>query len=183
LPSDYVRWIQEGGPAHSEKLPVQSDVPELLVTMAYQPGMAEVHRTKATLMMIAFYYLLWVGEYTVKGSQNKTSRQCSSNMRMYPSSKRTLVANSAASHAILLWISFQRLTAPLSSWIIKRTGGKEYVSTTSPTATGGIAQSALLYGTISAFATWEPTPKLSVWCTGMTRANVETSPTKMLARP
>ncbi len=38
--------------------------------MAYQPGIAEVQRATTDLMMIAFYYLLWVGEYTVKGSQN-----------------------------------------------------------------------------------------------------------------
>jgi hypothetical protein len=67
LPADYVRWLQEGGPAHLKKIPVQLDILELLVTTAYQPGTAEVQRTTADLTMIAFYYLLQVGEYTVKG--------------------------------------------------------------------------------------------------------------------
>jgi hypothetical protein len=57
-----------------KKLPVQLDVPKLLVTTAYQPGMAEVHRAMADLTMIVFYYLLWVGEYTVKGPRNKTKQ-------------------------------------------------------------------------------------------------------------
>ncbi len=50
-----------------KKIPVQLDILELLVTTAYQPGTAEVQRTTADLTMIAFYYLLQVGEYTVKG--------------------------------------------------------------------------------------------------------------------
>jgi hypothetical protein len=45
-----------------KKLPVQLDVPKLLTTTAYQPGTAEVQRAMADLTMIAFYYLLWVGE-------------------------------------------------------------------------------------------------------------------------
>jgi hypothetical protein len=61
-------------PPTQKKLPVQSDIHELFVTMAYQPGMAEVQRTTANLTMIAFYHLLWVGEYTVKGLQNNTKQ-------------------------------------------------------------------------------------------------------------
>jgi hypothetical protein len=53
---------------------VQSNIPKLLATRAYQPGTAEVQRAAVDLTMIAFYYLLWVGEYTVKGSQNKTKQ-------------------------------------------------------------------------------------------------------------
>ncbi len=61
-------------PPTQKKLPVQSDVPKLLVTTAYQPGTAEVQRATADLTMIAFYYLLRVGEYTVKGLQNNTKQ-------------------------------------------------------------------------------------------------------------
>jgi hypothetical protein len=57
-----------------KKLPLQLDVPELLITTAYQPGMAEVQRATSDLTMIAFYYLLWVGEYAVKGLQNNTKQ-------------------------------------------------------------------------------------------------------------
>ncbi len=61
-------------PATQKKLPVQLDVPELLVETAYQPGTPERQRATADLTMIAFYYLLRLGEYTVKGSRNSTKQ-------------------------------------------------------------------------------------------------------------
>jgi hypothetical protein len=61
-------------PATQKKLPVQSDVPKILVETAYQQSMPERQRATADLMMIAFYYLLRVGEYTVKGSRNSTKQ-------------------------------------------------------------------------------------------------------------
>ncbi len=61
-------------PATQKKLPVQADVPELLMETAYQPGMTALQRATADLTMIAFYYLLRVGEYTVKGSRNNTKQ-------------------------------------------------------------------------------------------------------------
>jgi hypothetical protein len=61
-------------PATVKKLPVQADVPELLVATAYYgTGMAKDKAT-ADLTMIAFYFLLRVGEYTVKGSRNSTKQ-------------------------------------------------------------------------------------------------------------
>jgi len=61
-------------PATRKKLPVQSDVPELLVETAYHQGTPQRQRATADLTMIAFYYLLRVGEYTVKGSRNNTKQ-------------------------------------------------------------------------------------------------------------
>jgi hypothetical protein len=61
-------------PATQKKLPMQSNVPELLVKTAYASVTPERQRATADLTMIAFYYLLWVGEYTVKGSQNSTKQ-------------------------------------------------------------------------------------------------------------
>jgi hypothetical protein len=61
-------------PPTLKKLPVQSDIPKLLITTAYQPGTTEVQRAMADLTMIGFYYLLWVGEYTVKGLRNNTKQ-------------------------------------------------------------------------------------------------------------
>ncbi len=61
-------------PATQKKLPVQLDVPELLVETAYQPGTPKRQRATADLTIIAFYYLLRVGEYTVKGSRNSTKQ-------------------------------------------------------------------------------------------------------------
>ncbi len=55
-------------PATIKKLSVQADVPELLVSTAYQGGGTEMENAAADLTMIAFYYLFQVGEYTIKGS-------------------------------------------------------------------------------------------------------------------
>ncbi len=55
-------------PATRKKLPVQSNVPELLVKTAYQQGTTQCQRATADLTIIAFYYLLRVGEYTVKAN-------------------------------------------------------------------------------------------------------------------
>ncbi len=61
-------------PVKSKKLPIQSDVPKLLVNTAYQPGTTEHQRATADLTMITFCYLLWVGEYTIKGLRNNTKQ-------------------------------------------------------------------------------------------------------------
>jgi len=61
-------------PATRKKLHVQSDVPELLVETAYQQGTTQCQRATANLTMIAFYYLLRVGKYTVKESGNNTKQ-------------------------------------------------------------------------------------------------------------
>jgi hypothetical protein len=61
-------------PATRKKLLVQSDVPELLVEMAYQQGTTQRQQATVDLTMIAFYYLLWVGKYTLKGSRNSTKQ-------------------------------------------------------------------------------------------------------------
>ena len=61
-------------PATIKKLPVQADVPELLVSTAYQGAGTQMDNAAADLSMIAFYYLLQVGKYTVKGSRNSTKQ-------------------------------------------------------------------------------------------------------------
>jgi hypothetical protein len=61
-------------PLAKKKMPVQADVPELLVEMAYTLGKTNIERAIADLTMIAFYFLLRVGEYTVKGLCNNTKQ-------------------------------------------------------------------------------------------------------------
>ena len=65
---------EEEDPATIKKLPVQADVLELLVSTAYQGGGTEIDKAAADLTMIVFYYLLRVGEYTIKGLQNSTKQ-------------------------------------------------------------------------------------------------------------
>jgi hypothetical protein len=59
-------------PPTRKMLPVEADVPKLLVEMGY--GKEGTIHTQAIgdLSLIAFYYLLWIGEYTVKGRRNNT---------------------------------------------------------------------------------------------------------------
>lgn len=61
-------------PATEKKLPVAVDVPETLVWMSMFAGALEVHKALGDWTLIAFYFLLRIGEYTVKGSRN-TSKQ------------------------------------------------------------------------------------------------------------
>jgi hypothetical protein len=51
-------------------LPVEVDVPNLLVEMGYGKGGSTHTQAIGDLAMIAFYYLLRIGEYTVKGKKN-----------------------------------------------------------------------------------------------------------------
>jgi hypothetical protein len=85
-------------PATQKKLPVQLDVPELLVEMAYQPGTPERQRATADLTMIAFYYLLRVGEYTVKGARNSKKQTVQFKYDDVSFFKKTPTDNSNASH-------------------------------------------------------------------------------------
>jgi hypothetical protein len=61
-------------PPTRKMLPVETDVPELLVEMGY--GNLGTAHTQAIgdLSLIAFYYLLRIGEYTVKGKHNNTKQ-------------------------------------------------------------------------------------------------------------
>ncbi len=61
-------------PPTEKKLPVEADVPELLFDMGYGPNGTTLGQAVGNLSLIAFYYLLRVGEYTVKGSRNESKR-------------------------------------------------------------------------------------------------------------
>jgi hypothetical protein len=65
----------------SKKLPVQLDIPELLVMNAYSSNETQKSKATADLAMIAFYYLLRVVEYMVKAPATQPSRLYNSNMR------------------------------------------------------------------------------------------------------
>ncbi len=54
-----------------KKLPIESDVPEYLVNKAGHKAGTALDQAIADLTTMAFYYLLCVGEYTVKRNRNK----------------------------------------------------------------------------------------------------------------
>jgi hypothetical protein len=61
-------------PPTRKMLPVESDVPELLVEMGYGKSGTAHTRAVGDLSLIAFYYLLRIGEYTIKGKRNNTKQ-------------------------------------------------------------------------------------------------------------
>ena len=61
-------------PAVASKMPVEEDVPEFLSDRSRIIGSSELFKAVDDLALIGFYYLLRVGEYTVKRSRNKTKQ-------------------------------------------------------------------------------------------------------------
>ena len=69
----YDGWRKEDPPT-VKMLPVEADVPELLVTRGLGTRATALEMAVGDLVMIAFYYLLRVGEYTIKGKRNETKQ-------------------------------------------------------------------------------------------------------------
>ena len=61
-------------PPTRKMLPVELDMPELLVEMGYSKSGTAHTRAVGDLALIAFYYLLRIGKYTVKGKRNNTKQ-------------------------------------------------------------------------------------------------------------
>ena len=61
-------------PPTIKKLPIEVDIPEYISLCSLRPAASERTKATADLITIAFYYLLRVGEYTVKGHRNTTKQ-------------------------------------------------------------------------------------------------------------
>ena len=72
---------RKADPPTTKQLPVESDVPELLVATGRRPGASELVKAVGDWTLVAFYYLLRVGEYTIKGSRNETKQTTQFRMR------------------------------------------------------------------------------------------------------
>jgi hypothetical protein len=57
-----------------KKLPVEADIPELLVEMGYGKTGSTLAQVVGNLSLITFYYLLRIGEYTVKRQRDRAQR-------------------------------------------------------------------------------------------------------------
>jgi hypothetical protein len=66
-------WRKTDGPV-MKKLPVEVDVPEYLVKFGLLPKSTELDKARGDLSLVAFYYLLRVGEYTCKGRRNESKQ-------------------------------------------------------------------------------------------------------------
>jgi hypothetical protein len=100
-------------PPTRKKLPVQADVPELLVKQAYQSSTTQRQHATVDLMMVGFYYLLRVGEYTVKGSHNNTKQTVQFKYKDVSFFQKNTVATFVAYPAMLRTTSLQQRTGPL----------------------------------------------------------------------
>ena len=69
----YDRWRKED-PATNKQLPIEADVPELLADRGRRASTTERDRAVGDLTLVAFYYLLRIGEYTIKGNRNETKQ-------------------------------------------------------------------------------------------------------------
>jgi hypothetical protein len=61
-------------PPTKKMLPVEADIPELMVEMGYGKEGSIKAQAVGHLALSAFYYLLRIGEYRVKGKQNKSKQ-------------------------------------------------------------------------------------------------------------
>jgi len=66
-------WQKTDGPV-LKKLPMEADVPEFLVNLGLQPKASAIDKAVGDLALIAFYYLLRIGEHTVKGARNESKQ-------------------------------------------------------------------------------------------------------------
>ena len=65
---------RKGDPPTQKKLPVEVDVPEFLAALGLADDSTEQVKAVGDQALIAYYYLLRVGEYTVKGSRNESKQ-------------------------------------------------------------------------------------------------------------
>jgi hypothetical protein len=66
--------FRKDDPPTTKQLPVEADVPEFLVSLGLASEACKLDWSIGDLTMIAFYYLLRIGEYTTKGAQNNTKQ-------------------------------------------------------------------------------------------------------------
>jgi hypothetical protein len=67
----YDGWLKEDPPT-TKQPPVETDIPELLIEQGQSALATELDQAIGDLTLIAFYYLLRISEYTVKGLHNDT---------------------------------------------------------------------------------------------------------------
>lgn len=71
--SQMLLGLKEDSPT-IKKLPIEVNIPEYISLCSLRPSATERTKATADLITIAFYYLLRVGEYTIKGSRNTTKQ-------------------------------------------------------------------------------------------------------------
>ena len=72
--SEMLSGFQKVDPPTMKKMPIEVDVPELLVKTGMDCTATELTKVVGDLSLIAFYYVLQVGEYKTKCSRNSTKQ-------------------------------------------------------------------------------------------------------------
>ncbi len=85
-------WKKEDPPT-IKKLPVGIDVPEYISLCSLRPTATEHDKAAADLILIAFYYLLRVGEYTIKHTRNESKQTVQFRMQDVTFFKRDRTGN------------------------------------------------------------------------------------------
>ena len=73
-------WKKEDPPS-TKKLPVEIDLPEAIAKEELKPGVSPLLVAVGQLVLIAFYFLLRIGEYTCKGKRNESKQTTQFRMR------------------------------------------------------------------------------------------------------
>ena len=66
-------WNKEDPPS-TKKLPVEIDLPEAIANEGLKAGVSNLIVAVGQLVLIAFYFLLRIGEYTCKGTRNESKQ-------------------------------------------------------------------------------------------------------------
>ncbi len=69
----YNGWRKEDPPT-TKQLPVEAGIPELLAEHGCDSNATNLDKAIGDLSLMAFYYLLWIGKYTIKGTRNNTKQ-------------------------------------------------------------------------------------------------------------
>ena len=69
-----LQGFEKTDPPTIKKLPIEIDIPEYISLCSLRPAATERTKAVADLILIAFYYLLRIGEYTTKGARNNTKQ-------------------------------------------------------------------------------------------------------------
>jgi hypothetical protein len=65
---------RKSDPPPTKNLPVEADIPEYLCHLGLAKNASPLDKAVGDLAVIAFYYLLRVGEYTIKGTRNSSKQ-------------------------------------------------------------------------------------------------------------
>ncbi len=84
-----INGYRKQDPVSQKKLLVEADVPEYLIKCTLDPSASELNKAVGDLTLITFYYLLQVGEYTVKEKKITQNRHFNSRWRMYITLQKT----------------------------------------------------------------------------------------------